>query len=90
MRHAKMAVMRSPTQPATEETTVLNPAPLSTAAPLPPALRAAFLAGSLDDSHFMPIPWPQLLQGMAWLTEPTLEFMQGVFVSEMNEELALT
>jgi hypothetical protein len=65
---------------------VLHPTPLSSAPALPPALQAAFLAGELDDKDFMPVAWPQLLQGMAWLTEPTLEFMQGVFVSEMASE----
>jgi hypothetical protein len=65
---------------------VLHPAPLSTAPTLPPALQAAFLAGALEDKDFMPVPWPQLLHGMALLTEPTLEFMQGVFVSEMASE----
>lgn len=64
---------------------MLHPAALSATA-LPPALQAAFLSGELDDKNFKPVAWPQLLQGMAWLTEPTLEFMQGVFVSEMTEE----
>ena len=68
---------------------MLHPAPLSAATTLPPALQAAFLAGELDDKDFMPVPWPQLLQGMALLTEPTLEFMQGVFVSEMASKPAL-
>jgi hypothetical protein len=65
---------------------VLHSALLPTAPSLPPALQAAFMAGELDDKDFLPVPWTQLSQGLAYLTEPTLEFMQGVFVSEMAPE----
>ncbi|MBQ0934422.1 hypothetical protein KAK11_03700 [Ideonella paludis] len=61
-----------------------HPAPQSASSTtLSPALQAAFLAGELNDQDFLPIAWPELFKGVAWLTEPTQEFMQGVFVSEM-------
>lgn len=65
---------------------MLHPTALPSSTTLTPALQAAFMAGALDDKDFLPVPWTRLSQGMAYFTEPTLEFMQGVFVSEMTEE----